>query len=296
MQSGIPGIGAGINRPPPSTLPNIYGTTAGLPQITSPVDVSGLSGAATSNIEDMLAGRLSPDTINSIRNQAASFGVSSGLPGSDFSGNQGLVQLGLNIEGIKQRGVEDYTTLAGLQSNFNLGAGQIAAGYLENQARINAALEEARMSGATSIQLQEMRNQLEREQMVQQNQQFYQQFGLDQAKLGTAQWEASTQAEIERSKIAQNTIDPTVLTNYMNMLSAPFVGGGGTNIVYGPGGGPGGGSSGTGTATQPAGPVMDYWNNTSTSPGGGNYFFMDQPSGGTDYYDTPAPSTSDYYS
>ncbi|HSS97371.1 MAG TPA: hypothetical protein VLK33_10085 [Terriglobales bacterium] len=55
-----------------------------------------------------LTGQLSPSTINNIRNQAASFGVSSGLPGSQFQGYQGLANLGLTTEKLQGQGLNDY--------------------------------------------------------------------------------------------------------------------------------------------------------------------------------------------
>jgi len=53
-------------------------------------------------------GQLSPSTINNIRNQAASFGVSSGMPGSQFQGYQGLANLGLTTEKLQGQGLNDY--------------------------------------------------------------------------------------------------------------------------------------------------------------------------------------------
>lgn len=56
------------------------------------------------NIGHEQAGELSPETVNALRNKGAAFGVTSGLPLSQFSGQQGLTQLGLNVEQMQQTG------------------------------------------------------------------------------------------------------------------------------------------------------------------------------------------------
>lgn len=71
-------------------------------------NLSGTNAAASSNIMNELNGQLSPSTINNIRNQAASFGVTSGMPGSNFQGNQGLANLGLTTEKLQGQGLHDY--------------------------------------------------------------------------------------------------------------------------------------------------------------------------------------------
>lgn len=71
-------------------------------------NLSGANSQISANIMNELTGQLSPSTINNLRNQAASFGVSSGLPGSDFSGYQGLANLGLTTEKLQGQGLQDY--------------------------------------------------------------------------------------------------------------------------------------------------------------------------------------------
>jgi hypothetical protein len=63
---------------------------------------------SSKNIMDELTGQLSPSTINNIRNHAASFGVTSGMPGSQFQGYQGLANLGLTTEKVQGQGLQDY--------------------------------------------------------------------------------------------------------------------------------------------------------------------------------------------
>jgi hypothetical protein len=71
-------------------------------------NLSGTNSTISSNVMNELNGQLSPSTINNIRNNAASFGVSSGMPGSNFQGNQGLANLGLTTEKLQGQGLQDY--------------------------------------------------------------------------------------------------------------------------------------------------------------------------------------------
>lgn len=71
-------------------------------------NLSNTNSTISANIMNELNGQLSPSTINNIRNQAASFGVTSGLPGSDFAGYQGLANLGLTTEKLQGQGLQDY--------------------------------------------------------------------------------------------------------------------------------------------------------------------------------------------
>jgi hypothetical protein len=61
----------------------------------------------SSNIGSELAGSLSPQTIAALQQHAAQFGAASGMPGSQFSGNQGLASLGLNVEATQRQGGQD---------------------------------------------------------------------------------------------------------------------------------------------------------------------------------------------
>jgi len=83
----------------PATAPGAPGTTPGAPAVIPPGYSGGIPaytmGKATANINSALNGELPPDVIDQLRQHAAEFGVSSGLAGSDFSGYQGLKNLGL---------------------------------------------------------------------------------------------------------------------------------------------------------------------------------------------------------
>jgi len=62
----------------------------------------------SANVMASLRGELSPETIAAIQDEAARFGVSSGVPLSDFSGSRGLRNLGLSVEGTQRQGLKDY--------------------------------------------------------------------------------------------------------------------------------------------------------------------------------------------
>lgn len=63
---------------------------------------------ASANILNELKGQLSPETVNSIQDEAARFGVSSGMPLSGLAGNRGLKNLGLSVEQLQGQGLQDY--------------------------------------------------------------------------------------------------------------------------------------------------------------------------------------------
>ena len=80
-------------------------------------NLSASNAATSADILSQLQGQLSPETINAIRNSAAAFGVSSGLPGSQFAGQSGLTQLGLNVENMQNQGIQNYmNALSGIKS------------------------------------------------------------------------------------------------------------------------------------------------------------------------------------
>lgn len=84
------------------------------------------TGQLSSNIGNELAGQLSPETIAALQQHAAQFGVQWGMPGSQFSGNQGLAQLGLDVGATQRQGGQDYLSasqsLGGMQTPQSLAA------------------------------------------------------------------------------------------------------------------------------------------------------------------------------
>lgn len=93
-------------------------------------NLSRLTGGAGDVIQHEIAGELSPETVNSIQDEAARFGIKSGMPLSGFAGNRGLRNLGLNVGQTQRQGVQDYnsmlSSLAPLTTDPTLAA-QIAA-------------------------------------------------------------------------------------------------------------------------------------------------------------------------
>lgn len=104
-QSPTPQTGQGAYGKVPGDIsnPNPFGDLSSLYP-----NLSGANSQISANILNELEGNLSPGTINNLRNHAASFGVSSGLPMSQFSGQQGLANLGLTTEKLQGQGLTDY--------------------------------------------------------------------------------------------------------------------------------------------------------------------------------------------
>lgn len=104
--SGAYGSVPGAIGIPPNTFQQVGAVYPGL---------SDQAGQMSSNVNNELMGQLSPETIAQLQQHAAQFGISSGMPGSQFQGNQGLTQLGLNVEGVQRQGQQDYlSALAGI--------------------------------------------------------------------------------------------------------------------------------------------------------------------------------------
>lgn len=102
-QSGSGAFGAvpgAIGMPDPfGDLSNVY------------PNLSGSNTAASQAILSRLRGELSPDTINAIRDAAATFGVGSGMPGGGLSRNLTLRDLGRTREDLISRGLQEYNAL-----------------------------------------------------------------------------------------------------------------------------------------------------------------------------------------
>lgn len=80
---------------------------------------SGATKTATGNAAQALSGDVPQDVINNIQNQAASWGVSSGMPGfgsNTLTSSQALKNLGLTSLGQQQTGQND---LLGLISGYS---------------------------------------------------------------------------------------------------------------------------------------------------------------------------------
>jgi hypothetical protein len=114
---------------PPSTFTQTAGVYPGLKQ---------QAGQVSSNVMGELQGVLSPETINMIQQHAAEFGVSSGMPLSEFSGAAGLRSLGLATEQLQQQGEQGY-----LSALSGIGQAQLNPALLAQIATQNAQLAAA---------------------------------------------------------------------------------------------------------------------------------------------------------
>ena len=132
-------------------------------------NLSATQGQASANTLSQLRGELSPETLNSIQDSAARFGIGSGMPlgggGSTIAGNFGRKLVGQTSQGLQSQGLQNYlNTLQGYSGTLmpttgetmgaetsrygtDVGAG-IASNALAEQARgtnINADLQAAQL-------------------------------------------------------------------------------------------------------------------------------------------------------
>src|ERR1700744_2008548 len=97
------GVAVDGRKPQDIPMPNPFGDLSSIYPNLGATD-----NQLSSNIMNELQGNLSPATINNIRNNAASFGVSSGMPGSQLQGYSGLASLGKTTEQLQGQGLGDY--------------------------------------------------------------------------------------------------------------------------------------------------------------------------------------------
>lgn len=72
-------------------------------------NLSGTNAQLSSALSSELAGQLSPATIAAINDAAASYGISSGMPGSGLATNRFPRDIGLATEGLIHQGIGDYS-------------------------------------------------------------------------------------------------------------------------------------------------------------------------------------------
>lgn len=121
----------------PALLSNYQGsTTANQPNayagMASIYPNLGQTGAqASQNILANLKGELSPETINTIQDEAARFGVTSGMPLSTLAGSRGLSRLGLATQGVQEQGLQDFlNTLKGYAGTVTPTPGELISQQL----------------------------------------------------------------------------------------------------------------------------------------------------------------------
>lgn len=106
-------------NPTPTSGQGPYGAVPGQLGLPNPAadlasvypNLSGTNEQVSNDILRQLRGELSPATIANIQDSAASFGVSSGMPGSGLATNRGLRDIGLATEQVQQQGLQNYQSL-----------------------------------------------------------------------------------------------------------------------------------------------------------------------------------------
>lgn len=98
--------------------PNVFGSRVGqIPTVTGPglnqayPNLSGTNANVASALNSELTGQLSPQTIAAINDAAASFGVTSGMPGSGLAMNRFPRDIGLASEQLIQQGLGNYSSI-----------------------------------------------------------------------------------------------------------------------------------------------------------------------------------------
>lgn len=75
-------------------------------------NLSATQGQVASNTLARLRGELSPETLNTIQDTAARFGIGTGMPlgggGNTVTGNFGRKLVGQTVEGLQSQGLQDY--------------------------------------------------------------------------------------------------------------------------------------------------------------------------------------------
>lgn len=75
-------------------------------------NLTATQGQASANTLSRLRGELSPETLNTIQDTAARFGIGSGMPlgggGNTITGNFGRKLVGQTVEGLQSQGLQDY--------------------------------------------------------------------------------------------------------------------------------------------------------------------------------------------
>lgn len=131
-------------------LPNPAGDLAG--QVPG---LSGLNSQASANILSKLKGELSKNTLDALKNTAAAYGVSSGMPGSGLSDNAFLGNIAGAREALQTQGVNEYNatipTVSGTQTVSPALQNEIAT-----QNSLNAAAPDPTQAASYAMQLFQM--------------------------------------------------------------------------------------------------------------------------------------------
>lgn len=138
-----------VNPPPQSGVPNPWGLVPGPVGLPNPSqdlssvfpNLSGVNSQLSNDIMTQLSGQLNPATIANIQDQAAAWGVGSGMPGfnpGSLTGNKALRNLGLNTEQLINQGIGNYNQTIPTVSNTQTVNPALQANIAANNA-LNAA-------------------------------------------------------------------------------------------------------------------------------------------------------------
>lgn len=138
-----PAIAPGQKKKSVST----YGAIPGQLDMPSPFkdlqnlypNLSGANDQISQNIASQLRGELSDSALAAIANDAASFGVSSGMPGSGLAYNKGLLGRALGREQLKQQGLQNYNQTIPIMQGTQSVDPALQAQIAERNANISAA-------------------------------------------------------------------------------------------------------------------------------------------------------------
>jgi hypothetical protein len=115
LATPTPTSGTGIFGQVPGALPtpNPFASVAAAFPATQQAQQQGAS-----NILSELEGQLSPQTLATIQNQGAAWGVQSGMPGSGVQTNWDLAKAAQVSQGEQQTGLQQYNSMAGNSSQY----------------------------------------------------------------------------------------------------------------------------------------------------------------------------------
>lgn len=108
---------SGFNaNPAPHGGVSPYGSVPGSVALPNPAgdlgavypNLTGANEQLSKNIMSELRGQLSPETLSSIQDASATYGVNSGMPGSGLAVNRNLRDLGVASQQLQGQGLSDY--------------------------------------------------------------------------------------------------------------------------------------------------------------------------------------------
>lgn len=146
-------------NPSPQSGSGPFGSVPGAIPIPQPYQNVGhvfpqlqaVQGASGSDILGELEGQLSPETLQTIQNQGAAFGVNSGMgPGSGVQNHFDLMSAANASQGLQQGGIQNYGRIVGPSAQYLTVAPSVEAQIAEDNA-INAAAPNPTLAGLANI-------------------------------------------------------------------------------------------------------------------------------------------------